>query len=72
MSIFWFISTREQKKQVLSDIIKKLNISDEEKELYILSIGVLDDSDFQNFYDKILEQIEKQPSSIIPFSTQLI
>lgn len=72
MSLFWFISSREQKNITLSEIIKKLNISDEEKELYILSMSVLDDSDFERFYQKIVVQIEQKPSSILPFSTQLI
>lgn len=72
MNLFWFFTSREDKKIILSEIIKKLSISEEEKELYILSIWILSENDFNVFYNRIVEQIEAKPSTIIPFSNQLI
>ena len=72
MNLFWFFTSREDKKIILSEIIKKLAISEEEKELYILSIWILSENDFNMFYNRIVEQVEAKPSTIIPFSNQLI
>jgi hypothetical protein len=72
MDIFWLSTSRQEKNLILSEIIKKLHISQEEKELYLLSIGILDDHEFQEFYTKIVNQVNGRYSSIEPFSTQLI
>jgi hypothetical protein len=72
MSLFWFFTSRREKVILISEIIGKLNISEEEKELYKLSITVLEDNDFEIFYNKIKNQINANPSTIMPFSNQLI
>ncbi len=72
MALFWIFTSREQKNIFLKEIINKLNISEEEKELYILALEILDDTDFTLFYEKIQSQIHENTSTIVPFSSQLI
>lgn len=72
MAFFWLFSSREEKNILLIEILQKLNISEEEKELYILSLSLLDEKDFLDFYENIQLQISTNTSSIAPFSTQLI
>jgi hypothetical protein len=72
MALFWIFTSREEKNILLIEIIQKLNISQEEKELYILSLNILDEEDFTIFYTKITEQIHTNIYSIAPLSPQLI
>jgi len=72
MAFFWLFSSREEKNILLIEILQKLRISEEEKELYILSLSLLDEKDFLDFYENIQLQISTNTSSIAPFSTQLI
>jgi hypothetical protein len=52
-------STRESKFIFLKKIIQKLNIHKEEKELYILCLEVLEDKDFNIFFEKIFSQVSQ-------------
>jgi hypothetical protein len=72
MAIFGLFTSREEKNTLLIEIIKKLNISREEKDLYILSIEILDEQDFSKFYENITKQIHENTYSIAPLSPQLI
>ena len=72
MALFGIFTSREEKNTLLIEIIKKLNISREEKDLYILSLEILDESDFIVFYNNITEQIHENTYSIAPLSPQLI
>lgn len=72
MALFGLFTSREEKNILLTEIIKKLNISREEKDLYILSLEILDESDFSVFYDNITKQIHENTYSIAPLSPQLI
>ena len=72
MALFGLFTSREEKNTLLIEIIKKLNISWEEKDLYILSLEILDDTDFTSFYDNITKQIHTNTYSIAPLSPQLI
>lgn len=72
MALFGIFTSREEKSVILIEIIKKLNISREEKDLYILSIEILDEQDFSQFYENITKQIHENTYSIAPLSPQLI
>lgn len=72
MSLFSVFTSRNEKTILLTEIIQKLNISTEEKELYILSLSLLDEKDFIEFYSTIHKQISTHTSTIAPFSLQLI
>jgi hypothetical protein len=72
MALFGLFTSREEKNILLIEIIKKLNISQEEKDIYILSLEILDDDDFSIFYENITKQIHENIYSIAPLSLQLI
>lgn len=56
--IFWVsFSSRKEKREVLLQIIYTLPVSNEEKELYIFSMDILDDSEFFQFFEKITQDI---------------
>jgi hypothetical protein len=71
-----FFTSRSEKETLLKEILKKLSISESERELYILSLEILDHEDFENFYKKITSQFEKRDNSqyttIEPLTTTLI
>ncbi len=77
--MFWlsFFSSRLEKKKFLTEIIERLQIQQEEKDIYKLCLDVLDDAEFHVFYEKIYLQIERSDeqetiSSIEPFSSKLL
>ena len=61
-------SSRKDKEIFLREIIQKLTISASEKEIYSLCIEVLNDSWFENFFQKIYTQVQ---SSKIPEYTTI-
>jgi hypothetical protein len=66
-------TTRSEKEIFLKEIIKKLSISDIEKDIYIMSIEILEDFDFEEFYKKITSQIgARSPGSIAPLTSSLM
>lgn len=58
-----FFSSRSDKEVILIEIIRKLSISESEKELYILSLEILDSKDFDIFYNKITSQFHLKNNS---------
>lgn len=75
MWIFSFFSSREEKKIFLQELILKLNISQEEKDLFSISMDILSDNDFNIFFDTIKNQIENNENtitSIAPMSSTLL
>lgn len=74
--MFWFsiFKSRKEKEMVLIEIIKKLNISDLEKEMYTLSLEVLDDGSFHAFFIKITSQtsLYNEKQTIEPLTWNLI
>jgi len=52
-------SSRESKKTFLNKIISKLSIHWEEKELYILCLEVLENKEFDIFFEKIFSQVSQ-------------
>lgn len=68
--------TREERTLFLGEVITKLKISDEEKEIYHLCLEVLDDAGFQSFYEKITSQLNSVDThhirSIEPLTWQLL
>ncbi len=62
-------SSRKDKEVFLMKIIKTLSISNSEKEIYILCIEVLDTSAFDDFFQKILLQMEWTQSNNTEFTT---
>ncbi len=71
-----FFSSRSDKEIILIEIIRKLSISESEKDIYILSLEILDAVDFDNFYQKITSQFHLKNNmghtTIEPFTTTLI
>lgn len=76
--MFWstIFSSRKEKEDVLKNIIKQLSISQSEKDIYILSLEILDSEDFDVFYKKIVSNYENLPESpqysIEPLSSKII
>jgi hypothetical protein len=67
------IKTRKEKEKILQEIISKLSISSIEQDIYILSLEVLEDDGFDDFYQKITQQIEfRDLNSIAPLSSTLM
>jgi hypothetical protein len=75
-----WISSRKDKETFLITILEKLNIDENERDLYILSIEILDDNEFTIFFDRIVEQVtenwfvnnEIERKKIAPFSTNIL
>jgi hypothetical protein len=78
MQFFWIIlETRGEKSETLKRVIRALNIWPEEKDLYILSLDILNDSDFSIFFNKIMSQVHLHKNntreySIEPLTSQII
>lgn len=78
MNFFWIVlESRDEKTEVLKKVIKSLNIWPEEKDLYILSLDVLTDSDFTLFFNRIISQVSSSKNntreySIEPLTSQFI
>jgi hypothetical protein len=67
---------RKEKEDFLKKIIKKLSISETEKELYTISLEILEERDFNNFFTTIVSQIneesEGQKNTIAPLTSTLL
>lgn len=78
MTFFWItIETRNEKTETLKQIIDTLKIWSEEKDLYILSLEILNDHDFSIFFETIISQINlwnnnTKEYSIEPLTSQII
>ncbi len=78
MQFFWItLETRGEKSETLKRVIKALNIWSEEKDLYLLSLDILNDTDFSIFFDRIMSQISNHKNntreySIEPLTSQII
>ena len=78
MQFFWItLKTRGEKSETLKRVIKSLNIWSEEKDLYIFSLDILNDTDFSIFFDRIMSQINIHKNntreySIEPLTSQII
>ena len=74
------LSTRKDKEQFLKEILARLNIDTYEKEIYILSLEILNDSELSTFFEKILSQImedgkmkdEIEKMTLAPLSANII
>ena len=49
--------TRKQKHSLLLEILSQIQIDSSERELYILSLEILDDTSFEEFFIKIYSQV---------------
>lgn len=49
-------SSREEKTFILKEIIQNLKIQTEEKDLYFFSMELLDNDDFDRFFQKIISE----------------
>lgn len=47
------ITSRSGKQEFLKEVIERLKVGSDEKEMYLLCIEVLNDGDFEVFYKKI-------------------
>lgn len=78
MFLFSLFESRKDKELLLIWIIKNLKISDLEKEMYILSLEVLDNQSFKSFFYTITSQVSEEKfwkqikQTIEPLSWNLI
>ncbi len=78
MKIWWIqLDTRAEKSETLKQVIQSLHITQEEKDLYIISIDILDNNDFSVFFQSIMNQIESnnvtnKGFTIEPLTSQII
>lgn len=78
MQFFWIkLETRSEKAEILKRVIASLKVWPEEKDLYILSIDILNNTDFSIFFDRIMSQINNHSNdtreySIEPLTSQII
>ncbi len=54
------LTSRDEKSFFLKEVIEKLEIQKEEKSLYFFSMEILDDDDFEKFFQKIVSQIPQK------------
>ena len=74
------LRTRKQKYTFLSEVLSKIQIDQNERDLYILSLELLSDEAFEDFYTKISGQIftngeldpELHKKTIAPLSSNII
>ncbi len=67
--------SRKEKEVFLKEIIKKLSISETEKEIYVISLEILDDPDFSIFFDRITSQLivpNSKINTIAPLTSTLL
>lgn len=77
MQFFWItLETRYEKSQTLLRVIESLSIWTEEKDLYIVSLEILNDTDFNHFFNTLMNQVKNSATnsknSIEPFTSQII
>lgn len=58
------VSSRSDKTYVLEEIINNLHIGKEEKELYLFSMEILDDDNFERFFRKIMNDFSEKTSGV--------
>lgn len=51
------MSSRAEKTHILREIIQNLNINSEEKDLYSFSLDILDNENFNLFFQKIMSDV---------------
>jgi hypothetical protein len=68
------IKNRKEKEKLLIEIIEKLSISQTEKDIYTLSLGILEEPAFDEFFIKIMSQFQSTSvhTSITPLSSNLL
>ncbi|GAB0175269.1 MAG: hypothetical protein HHAS10_11480 [Candidatus Altimarinota bacterium] len=68
--------SRKEKELFLKEVIGKLSISETEKEIYSISLEILEDNDFMVFFEKIISQIENEANlgknRIAPLTSTLL
>lgn len=60
-----FATSREEKTLILKEIIGNLWIGETEKDLYIFSMEILGNEDFDRFFEKIVSDFEKNSLQIL-------
>lgn len=60
-----FASSRAEKTFILKEIISNLKIWAEEKELYFFSMEILENEDFDRFFEKITGEFQKNTIQIL-------
>ncbi|MDD2516178.1 MAG: hypothetical protein PHF46_00645 [Candidatus Gracilibacteria bacterium] len=58
LNIFSKYKLRSNREKILKTLIKELNLEEKEKRLYLESMTLLNDKDFEGFYYKIIKLIE--------------
>ncbi len=64
------LETRVEKSETLKQVIGSLNIWPEEKDLYMLSLEILNDRDFNICFNKLISQINPSKKNIKEFSIE--
>ncbi len=57
-------SSRSDKTFVLQEIINNLEIWKEEKDLYFFSMEILDDNNFEKFFNKIIQEFSLKKNNV--------
>lgn len=57
--------SRSEKEIFLKEIIQKLNITEPEKDIYSICIEVLEERDFETFFEKIFNQLQDPNRAIL-------
>lgn len=61
------LASREDKLVILREIINALPIRNEEKDLYFFSMDLLDNNDFEKFFNKIVNNFSENSKNTIQF-----
>lgn len=64
-----FTYPRKEKKLLLQTVIHGMDIAREEKELYIFSMNVLDNGDFDAFFERIIKNTFSENAHDFSFPT---
>ncbi len=75
-----WISSRKDKENLLTQILTKINIDQSERDLYIISLEILNEDEFNIFFEKIFTQVmqdwkinnEIEKKKLAPFSANIL
>lgn len=59
-----FMASRSEKTSILKWIIQNLQIRNEEKDLYCFSMEILDNDNFEKFFQKIMKEFDNNQQGV--------
>lgn len=66
-----FASSRAEKTLILQEIIQNLPIDDIEKDLYYFSMEILDSTNFDLFFEKIISEFHTNKNQNLTFTSNV-